>query len=235
MKQSKKFTLSYPELSQRGDRVQLVVSRDVNEFTKYGYKKNIAVKLGEKTEQLKAILPDMYWEGQKTLSTNTKDQCKGKLVEILGEIAFKAKLALGADSKEYATFRFSGMDRQPDQQLVAYAKHVCQTVEFFIDQLTKRNVTPKLIIQTIDANTALDNAVDAQMEAISVREQKSVERMTLGNELYELIVELCDVGKRIWEHKNEAFYNDYVLYSSSKSTAQTENEDTLAQEVVIEE
>jgi hypothetical protein len=233
MKQSKRFTLSYPELSQRGDRVQTVVARDVHEFVKYGYSETISDTVREKTEQFKSILPDMYWEGQKTLSTNSKDQCRGKLVEILGEIAFKAKLALGADSKEYATFRFSGMDRQSDQQLVLYSKHVCKTAEFFTEQLSTRNVTESILAQAEVATTALDNAIDKQTEAIALREQKSVERLSLGNELYELILELCEVGKRIWENKNEAFYHDYVLYGSNKSSSKTENEEEVSQ--VVEE
>jgi hypothetical protein len=228
MKQTKKFSMSYSELGQRGDRVEAVVARDTIEFVKFGYEETIPAKVAEKTIQFKAVLPDMYWEGQKTLKTNAKDECRSNLVGLLGEIAFKSKLALGNGSKEYATFRFSGVDRKTDNELVAYAKHVCQTAEFFMKDLSKRNVTPELITQTIDATTALDDAIDAQAEAISVREQKSVERLALGNELYDLIVELCEVGKRIWEHKNEAFYNDYVLYASSKSTSQAEeNEDTV--------
>jgi len=62
-----------------------------------------------------------------------------------------------------------------------------------------------------------------------------VERLAVGNELYDLIVELCDVGKRIWEHKNEAFYNDYVLYASSKSTSQTEENEDVIEETTTEE
>lgn len=231
MKLIKKFNLSYPELSQRGDRVQTVIARDIKEFTEYGYKKNLSNEIGNKTEAFKAILPDMYWEGQKTLMTNAKDQCKGKLLEYLGEIAFKAKLALGANSKEYATFRFSGLDRLSDVQLVSYAKHVCKTAEYFKDDLASRNVTEEVINQTVEATKALDDTIDKQSEAIAIREQKSVERLKLGNELYELIAELCEVGKRIWEHKNEAFYHDYVLYGSNKSATTNESEEVLSEEL----
>ncbi len=230
MKQSKKFTLSYPELSQRGDRVQTVVKRDASEFVKYGYIETISDTVREKTEQFKNILPDMFWEGQKTLTTNAKDQRRGILVEILGEISFKAKLALGANSKEYATFRFSGMDRKSDSQLVLYSKHVCKTAEFFKEPLATRNLTEDIIDQAIAETIALDSAIDAQTEAIAVREEKSVERLKLGNELYEFILELCDVGKRIWENKNEAFYHDYVLYGSSKSSSKTENQEPVISE-----
>jgi hypothetical protein len=122
------------------------------------------------------------------------------------------------------------MDRKSDSQLVLYSKHVCKTAEFFKEPLATRNLTEDIIDQAIAETIALDSAIDAQTEAIAVREEKSVERLKLGNELYEFILELCDVGKRIWENKNEAFYHDYVLYGSSKSSSKTENQEPVISE-----
>ena len=217
MKQTKVFTFSYPELSQRGDRVEKVVARDILEFVKYGYPETLATTVKEKTEAFKAILPDMFYEGQKTLATSAKDEYKERLISMLDEIGFKAKLALGAKSKEYATFRFSGITRLNDKELVQYSKHVCKTAEFFKDVLATRNITEEDIKNTMAVTNNLDDAIDAQTEAIALREQMSVERLKKGNELYELILELCEVGKRIWDGRNEAFYHDYVLYGSNKS------------------
>lgn len=225
MKQSKKFRLSYPELAQRGDRVQVIVGRDIEIFIQYGYSETIADTVGEKTANFKQIEPDMFWEGQKVLTTNDKELCKEKLIGLIGEIGFKAKLALGADSKEYKMFRISGMKNMDDNELVSYGKHVCKTTELFMTKLATRNVTAEILTEAQEATIALDNAIDTQTEAIAVREQKSLGRLELGNELYDLIVELCEVGKRIWENKNEAFYHDYVLYSSNKS-AEAETDDT---------
>jgi len=135
-------------------------------------------------------------------------------------VSIYTKLALGANSKEYASFRFSGITRMSDQELVVYSKHVCKTAESYKDALTKRNIDEVMLGEALEATTILDNAIDAQTEAISLREQMSVKRLELGNELYDLIVELCEVGKRIWENENEAFYHDYVLYGSNKSAEQ---------------
>ena len=43
--------------------------------------------------------------------------------------------------------------------------------------------------------------------------------------------ELCEVGKRIWENKNEAFYHDYVSYGSNKSATTNEDEEVLSEEL----
>lgn len=225
MKQTKIFKFSYAELAQRGDRVEKVVTRDIQEFIKYGYQEDIATVVKGKTEKFKAILPDMFYEGQKTLATSAKDEKRGQLVGMVDEIAFKAKLALGAKSKEYATFRFAGITRMNDKELVRYSKHVCKTAEFFKEPLATRNITEEDINNTMLVTNELDDAIDAQVEAIALREQMVVERMKRGNDLYRLIVELSDVGKRIWENTNEAFYQDYVLYGSNRSSNDDENKE----------
>ncbi len=233
MKESRTINLSYPELMQRSDRVAIVVQRDMPEFLKYGYPENVYEELAAKCQAFKEIESDMFWEGQKTLATNNKDLRKGKLVEILGEIAFKAKLALGENSKEYKMYRFTGLKKLNDKELIPYAWHVIKTARLMTEKLATRNLTTEDLGVAETETKALDDAIDAQTEAIGVREQKSLERADKGGILYGMIVELCDVGKRIWEHKNEAFYHDYVLYGSNKSASQ--NEDTPTEEPAIEE
>ncbi|MDQ2180546.1 hypothetical protein [Marinifilum sp. D714] len=232
MKENRSINLSYPELIQRADRVAMVVQRDITEFQKYGYAENVHEEVAAKCLAFKEVESDMFWEGQKVLATNKKENCKGKLVEILGEFAFKSKLALGEHTKEYKMFRFTGLKKLNDKELIPYASHVIKTARLMPDELAKRNLTIEDFTAAESATKALDDAIDAQADAIAVREQKSLERLNKGSELYKMISELCDVGKRIWEHKNEAFYNDYVLFGSSKSTSHSEEEET---ESVVEE
>lgn len=227
MKQSRKFAMSYAELAQRGDRLVSLVSRDINEFAKYGYAADSPTILKSLTDNFKSIEPDMYWEGHQTLVTNAKNKNREKTTALLGEIGFKAKLALGENSKEYKMFRIGGVSRLKDSQLVTYAKHVCATAKYFIEQLASRNVDDALLAECLMAVTELDDSIDDQTEAISLREQKSVERLDLGNQLYQMISEACEVGKRIWENKNQAFYDDYVLYGSTRSSAADDNEEEV--------
>jgi hypothetical protein len=223
MKSVKKFRLSYAELAQRGDRVETVVRRDATQFAEYGYTDGLPDEVATKTQEFKALESDMYWEGQKTLATDNKNFCRAKVTQDIEEIGFKSKLALGENSKEYRMFRISGMKNLNDKELVVYGRHVCITAKTFLDKLTTRNITEENI-QKAEANVQnLDDAIDTQLAAIGKREQKSIERLEKGNELYELIAELCEVGRRIWEGKNEAFYQDYVLYGSNRSNEEEEN------------
>lgn len=225
MKQTRKFAMSYSELAQRGDRMITLVRRDISEFSKYGYTTDLPTTLRTLTDKFKRIEPDMYWEGHQTLATNAKNKSREGLTALLGEIGFKAKLALGESSKAYKMFRISGMKKLNDSQLISYAKHVCATASHFREKLASRNINDALLEACLLSVTELDNSIDNQTEAISLREQKSVERLDLGNELYQFISEACEVGKRVWENKNQAFFDDYVLYGSTKSSAADDNEE----------
>lgn len=227
MKQARKFAMSYSELAQRGDRMVTLVSRDINEFSKYGYTADLPTTLRSLTNNFKGVEPDMYWEGHQTLATNAKNKSREDLTALLGEIGFKAKLALGENSREYKMFRINGMKKLSDSQLIAYAKHVCATASYFKEKLANRNIDDALLSECLTSVTELDDAIDEQVAAISLREQKSVERVDFGNQLYQLISEACEVGKRVWENRNQAFFDDYVLYGSTKSSATDDNEEEV--------
>lgn len=230
MRKNTKFSMSFAELAQRGDRMFALVTRDQEHFTALGYAEDLPAQLQNKTNAFKALLPDMFYEGQQMLKTDEKSGHRQELKALLGEVRFRARLALGENSTKYRLFRFTSLTRLNDKELVSYAKHVIQTAQQMLPELAPRRVDQPMLDEIVAANTRLDDAIDSQAEAIAVREQKRVERVDESNSLYELIVELCNVGKRVWENKNEAFYDDYVLYSSSKSTEGAGSEEEVPEE-----
>ncbi|MGQ8335415.1 hypothetical protein ACUNWD_02620 [Sunxiuqinia sp. A32] len=75
----------------------------------------------------------------------------------------------------------------------------------------------------------LDQTIDQQKEAISIRELKAFERITNANELYKIMSEICEVGKRIWDGNNQAYYDDYLIYGSQTPLLE-ENEEVPEEE-----
>jgi len=79
------------------------------------------------------------------------------------------------------------------------------------------------MLDEIDATSSiLDDAIDEQRQIMSVREAKTFEREETANEIYSLIAEVCEVGKKIWDGKNQAHYNDYVIYGSTDAIEEDE-------------
>lgn len=209
--------MPFAELAQRGDQLSIWVTRDKDEFFKFGYPETLGADVKNKTDRFKEIEPDMYWEGQQMLATNIKNDSSELLKALLGDFRFRARLALGEKSTHFKLFKFKGLITLSDSDLVMYSKHVIKTAESFTAQLETRNIDAEVIGKIQTVMQELDDAIDTQQVAMGKREQKRAERIEFGTGLYSFMAELCDVGKRIWQNKNEAFYDDYVLYGSHKS------------------
>lgn len=211
---SKKFNFSYGELSQRCDRVSELMTRDAAEFANIGYNAEYITAFTTKTVAFKTLESDTYWQGQQMLKTDNKNNIRRRLSNLISEFRFRAKLALGEESVEYRSFRFSRLANLDENQLIIYASHITKTATPMLEKLAIRRID-EATLQEIEAEAQeLDNAIDEQKAAISLREQKSFERMAVANDLYTIMSEVCEVGKRIWEGTNEAFYDDYLIYGS---------------------
>ena len=64
------------------------------------------------------------------------------------------------------------------------------------------------------AVTGLDDKIDVQDTAIRTRNESTQVRVEMANVLYGIIVELFDFGKDYWYTRNEAKYNDYIIYDT---------------------
>ncbi|MFA8435452.1 MAG: hypothetical protein ACEPOZ_13110 [Marinifilaceae bacterium] len=224
MRKGRKFSMTFAELAQRGDRVSILVHRDMEYFNPLGYTEEFPQKIQSQTDSFKQILPDMFYEGQQMLKTEEKKGYREGLIAQISDLRFRAKLALGENDTRYRLFRFSSLSRMTDKDLVSYAKHVVQTATNLLPELSIRRVDQPMLDQILQHTSLLDTAIDIQAEFMALREQKQVERTAAANELYDRIAEACEVGKKIWENKNQAFYDDYVLYGSHKAAEVTVDE-----------
>lgn len=213
----KKFNFGFGELQQRCDNVLLLLVRDALQFSEMGYEQEFIDNLQTKTFEFKAIQSDTYWKGQQMLKTDEKKNARIALRNGIGNLRFRAEKALGADSVEYASFGFSRLSDLDETQLIVFALHVIKTAKNMLDTLAVRKVAESTLDEIAVLSTRLDDAIDAQKRAFSVREEKVFERREKGNALYATLVEACDVGKQIWDNVNPAFYDDYVIYGSQSS------------------
>ena len=211
---TKKFNFSYGELTQRCDRVSELMTRDASNFEEIGYTAEFITSFKAQTDAFKTMESDTYWQGQQMMKTEGKNKSRQRLSHLISEFRFRAKLALGEDSVEYRSFRFSRLANLDENQLIIYANHVIKTASPLLPQLALRRIDEANLQEINDEAIQLDNSIDEQKAAISIREQKSFERIAAANELYKTMSEVCEVGKRIWEGTNVAFYDDYLIYGS---------------------
>lgn len=213
----KKFNFSYGELLQRGDRIIALLQRDSKKFSVLGYEGDFKENLETKVKLFRTLLPDAYWMGQQMLKTHDKNNSRRELCNNLSELRFRAKLALGEKSVKYASFGFSRLADLDELQLIIYSWHVEKTAKEMLEELSVRRIDEDFLEELRKSTNNLDEAIDEQKKAIATREEKVFERRSVANELYSTLSECCDVGKRIWDDINPAFYDDYVIYGSQDS------------------
>lgn len=166
--------------------------------------------------------------GNRCSKTEDKKRFQQSLEDQLINLRFRAKMALGEQSVEYRALRFGKIQTMKEQDLIIFANHVSTTCREMLEKLAQRNITESML-EDLDVTTQqLDDAIDEQKKMISTREAKSFEREEKANAIYTQIAEMCEVGKKIWEEENEAYYNDYVIYGSKEAV--TEDEETQAEE-----
>lgn len=84
----------------------------------------------------------------------------------------------------------------------------------FLAELAEEGLTSEILEDLRKLLVLYDTALANQEDAIANRDIAAENRTEKANEIYTLIVKYCDTGKRIWETKNVAKYNDYVIYDT---------------------
>ncbi|TAJ10220.1 hypothetical protein DMA11_19280 [Marinilabiliaceae bacterium JC017] len=225
MTKNSNFNFSLSELAQRGDKTTRALIRDAERFLEYGYNDTMRDKIIAIIILVKEFPTDDYFEGMQKMKTNIKNMVREKLENDINDLRNRARLVFGHKSIEYSLFRFTSMTEMTDSEMVRYALHVIKVAEPRLELLAKRQVTQENLDSIRTHRSNLDEAIDEQSSAISLRKEKSLERNKLANDLYKLISEICEAGKMMWKGVNEAYYTDYVIYGSSKSMAEQVEEE----------
>jgi len=210
----KDFKFSYAGLEQLGDKADELMERDATELADYGVTAVYRADVAAKTQALKDYPTDEELLGDATEATELKDAAADALkVEIRG-VMVRVKKLFKEGSATYNRFGTKGMDKLADNELVRCGRRVKRMAMKYATLLAQKGLTAAMIGALDMATQLLDDAVDAQDTAIRARNEATQERVEMANVLYHIIVELFDSGKDYWYTRNEAKYNDYIIYDT---------------------
>lgn len=226
------FSFAYSELFQRSDNLNPILERDISEFEAFGFDPMTPENLRIKTNFLREIPTDDFWEGQQMLKTSAKNKARDDLDALLQNLKHRISRCLDTDSVDYRLFRFNRLSHMNDLEAIVFAKNTIKSAESMATALEPGKVTPELLQEIKASSNNLDQLLDEQAEMEKIRIRKQAERIELANDLYRQISDICQTGKLIWKGKNDTNYTDYVIYGSSKSNLQTiEEENSSIEEV----
>ena len=206
------FHMPYSALMQLGDTAVLLAQRDTAELSFYGINEEYINLLKQKTSALKNMPTDEELLAGVSIGTAKKNDTADAIRTAVRSIMIRAKIVYGYNSAAYNNFGVKGLDRMNDNELLRCAKRVARIAEENLTALSEKGLTQEEITALYNRTQDYDYTIDAKDIAVSRRDRASAQRITIANELYELIKEVFDYGKDYWYSRQEAKYNDYIIY-----------------------
>jgi len=206
------YTLSDADLAQLGDKAVELITRDLAELDTYGIDDDDKDWIADTTTSFKNYPTDEELEGEVSDKTEEKDEAADAVKVDVRSIMVRASNAFGIKAAKYRKFGTKGMDELDDNNLCRMGSRVVRVATGFLAELEEEGLTQAIIDALETKNDVFDDAIDAKDEAVQERDISTEDRIELGNSLYDKIVKVFNAGKNYWVNKDEAKYNDYVIY-----------------------
>ncbi len=162
--------------------------------------------------------PDEYYSALVTGEVEAKNIARTNSFIDVQKISGFFQQQWGLSSWRYKQLGIKGMINFSDDKFKSTCRNVMAVASDRLANLTAIGLTQSDIdVLSADVQVMEDKGHDAK-EAIALRDSKTQERTLNGNELYSYVKQYSTIGKLIWENVDEAKYNDYIIYKTSKSS-----------------
>ena len=212
---SRNYNLTDAELITFTTSLVNYLTRDLSDFALYGLTAEKITQLKTSNQQFEVFPTDIVLQGDVILATDNKMYIRDQLSKILRSIAIRVEQKWGLHSGQYKRLDLRPLSNLTDDSLLVSARMVHSKIGEYLPELGPLGLTQAMIdeLKTITDNFQIAKA--AQSDAEAMRAEKRVERVNLGNKLYTLVVNYCEMGKNIYEKVNSAKYNCYIIYGPS--------------------
>ena len=201
-------------LIQLADDFKSSATRDLTELTSYGLSVAKLTTFQTLRDTFSDMPTDVELMGALMFCTQQKNDARNFVLEDIRQVTGRARMVYKETDGRYRSFGVEDLSNQTDNELVRTAKRVVRMGERFLTELADKGLTQAILDNLSALALDFDNKIDLQGDAIKARDIAVDERIAMGNELYARLVELGEMGKLFWASKNEAKYNDYIIYKS---------------------
>ncbi len=208
------FRMPFSNLAQLGDTAASLIVRDMIELGLFGITAATKTAIEQNTVTLKEYPTDIELLSEVSYCVEERLKAEDDVKVQIREIMHRAKSLWGEDHSRYRSFGTHGMDAMSVSDLHRCACQVVRIGTLRLTELTPKGLT-QAILDTLEDRTAeLDTWIDKKVDAVNARDEATCERIATANALYKKIVDVFDIGKNYWFTRNEAKYNDYVIYNT---------------------
>jgi hypothetical protein len=190
------------------------MTRDITEFATFGVLPANVTSLQVLCDAFEVFPTDEYINQEYLSAVEARDNIVNELQVIIRAMALRVELKWGKKSPKYKSLKIADLTRLSVDAYVTSARMVHAFMTEYLTELAAEGLTAPMLNDMEDKIQELDDAIRETIAKNSLRIEKTTERITKGNELYNLVSRYCEIGKRIWDGVNPAFFNDYIIYTS---------------------
>lgn len=219
------YKLTDPELAMFASNLASALTRDLSDFAFYGLTAEKIAQLTALCDEFEMFPTDASLVGDVMMTTEARDALRVQLAESVRAMALRVEQKWGVNSGRYKRLDMRPTAGLTDENLLYVARSVHTKVSEYLADLSSMGLTQAMLDDLKQLYIDFEKAKNAQADANAMREDKTVERIELGNKLYALVADYCELGKNLFEKTNPAKYNQYVIYSPGAGTMQAQTSD----------
>ncbi len=189
--------------------------RDLAFFEQYGYDLERLKRFKAQCERFRELPDDDELLGDQMICTEKKYKAADKLRAAIRSLMTRVAMKYSNRSGRYRKFGTAKLGDMSDAQLLFCARRVVRVARQQMDFLEEVGVNETLLQRITEAAREFERAVNIQQDKVADRDIAVERRIEAGNQLYDELVKLCNIGKDIWAGKDPARYDEYCLYESN--------------------
>ncbi len=189
--------------------------RDLEYFTEYGYDLERLKTFKNKCDRFRELPDDEELLGDQMISTEKKMKAADKLRAAIRSLMTRVAIKYNSRTGRYRKFGTAKLGDMTDAQLLFCARRVVRVGRQQMDFLVEVGVNENVLGKITEAAREFENQMNIQADRVAERDIGVENRMDKGNEIYDELVVLCNIGKDIWNNKDVQKYENYCLYESN--------------------
>lgn len=189
--------------------------RDLAEFEKYGYDAGRLKGFFNRCEQFKNLPDDDELLGDQMVVTEKKYEAAERLKSAIRSVMTRVAMKYNNRSGRYRKFGTAKMGDMTDAQLLFCGRRVMRVARAQLDFLADVGLNEQVIHRVQDACQHFETALNIQQDKVADRDIAVERRVEFGNQLYQELVTLCNIGKDIWADRDPVKYENYTIYESN--------------------
>ena len=209
----RKYTFGDATLCQFTSNLCNTLTRDLSDLSIFGLTAPKIAALKALGDAFEVFPSDEVYAGELMIAAEAKNVLMFQVMETTKSMALRVGLKWGINSGQYKTLNMFGFDNAIEDVVLTTARNVHTRCTVYKTDLATFGLTQLMLDDYEDLNESFEVARNTVNEKKETRNLKALERINKGNEIYDLVVSYCEIGKRVFAQTNPAKYNDYIIYA----------------------